>query len=364
VSVVREDSLALLASVSVGLRPVALAIDEAAHRIYVANSDGDSVCVIDGDTAQVVATIPLAMHPQAIVADPARGRAYVASSSTDSVYAISGGQVVDELPVGRHPAALALDGERQLLYVANRAEGTCSVINLAGDGPLRRVDVGGNPQAIALDPVMGRAYVGDAVVGLGALDVQGRLGLSASAMGMDIIPQRLLADPQRGRLYAIASNGVPGSNGGSIVYALDGADHAHSGLRFGALGATALALDPASGTLFSASERMGYGRVQAQDVETGEDIVAALETWKRPRSLAYNTATGHLFVGLYSGPRRDVDFAPEILVLDGELRQVASVAFSGDPGALAVDAINNLVYVCDGKSGRVSLIQDVELTAP
>ena len=123
-------------------------------------------------------------------------------------------------------------------------------------------------------------------------------------MGMNIVPQQLLADPERDRLYAIASNGIPGSNGGNVVYALGGAEHVDSEVSFGALGATALAVDPASGALYSASERMGYGRVQAQGALMGEDLAAPLETWKRPRSLAYNPSTGHLFVGLDSGLRR------------------------------------------------------------
>ena len=359
VSVIQEEPFRLLATVPVGMRPVAVAVDEAANRIYVANADSDSVSVIDGETNRVVATIPLAMRPADIALDPANGRAYVANPSTNSVFVIQGDALVAEYPAGSHPAALALDPRTHRLYVANQGDGTGTVLDAASGENLATVRVGDRPEGAAVNPATNRVYFGETIVDAETLAVVGRIGLRATALGAEIVPRRIVVDADGNRLYAVAFNGTPGSNGGDIIYVLDATDHRVLDARAGVVGVTALALDAAGGRLYASSSRMGYTQVQAVDLASGQPALAPLELWKYPRSLAFNPATGHLFLGLTPGSRRDVDFAPEIAVLDGDLRPLLSIPFPGSPAAMALDPSSGRLYVADAQRGRVFVVQDV-----
>src|SRR5262249_39143498 len=57
--------------VNVGTMPIALAVNSADNRIYVANFRGASLSVIDGDSDSVVATLPVGERPYAVAVNPA-----------------------------------------------------------------------------------------------------------------------------------------------------------------------------------------------------------------------------------------------------------------------------------------------------
>ncbi|MCS5722001.1 cell wall-binding repeat-containing protein [Herbiconiux sp. CPCC 203406] len=109
--------------------PVAAVVNESTHMLYLADSDRDSIVVIDVDPASpsvntVVRTI------------------LTGSSSV-------GGIAVDEL--------------RNRVFVANTAGNTVSVLDVtAGSGP-QSVPVGREPQDVVVDPLTGKAYVSSAV---------------------------------------------------------------------------------------------------------------------------------------------------------------------------------------------------------
>jgi YVTN family beta-propeller protein len=107
--------------VSTGAMPDAVAIDEAANRIFVVNYVGDSVTVIDGATMRPVATIPAGHHPQAIAVDGKRHRVYVANTHSNDVTVIDGtaNRALGTVPGGTNPYAVAVDPESGKVYVAN-----------------------------------------------------------------------------------------------------------------------------------------------------------------------------------------------------------------------------------------------------
>ena len=89
-------------AVPTGAMPDAVAIDEAANRIYVANYVGDSVTVIDGATMKPVATVAAGHHPQALAVDGKRHRIFVANTHSNNVTVIDGAtnRVLGTLPGG------------------------------------------------------------------------------------------------------------------------------------------------------------------------------------------------------------------------------------------------------------------------
>jgi len=361
-TVIQEEPYRVLETVPVGMRPEAVAVDEAADRVYVANADSDNVVVLDGETNRVVATIPLAIKPQGIVVDPHTRLAYVANPSTNSVFVLGKDEVIAELPVGFHPVALDVDPERARLYVANKADGTASVVDLDSGQVVATVAVGERPEAVAVHVGTGRVYVGDAVLDGDSGRVVARLSLRTTPLGYPIVPRAIQVDPLRNRLYLVGFNGTPGSNGGDIIYVVDGETLKLLDGRPGGLSTFDLALNVEGGRLYSVAGRFGNYDVYINDAETYAELQRR-DFRKRTRSLAYNPATDHLFVGLMEGGRPDVDQSQEIRVLDGsDLQDVASLPIAGVATAMAVDRNANLVYVSDAARGIVIVVQDAPLS--
>jgi YVTN family beta-propeller protein len=107
--------------VSTGSMPDAVAVDQAANRIYVANYAANSVTVIDGATMKPLATVAVGTHPQALAVDGKRHIILVANTHSDNVTVIDNtrNRVVATIPGGANPYAIAVDSDTGDAYVAN-----------------------------------------------------------------------------------------------------------------------------------------------------------------------------------------------------------------------------------------------------
>jgi YVTN family beta-propeller protein len=127
VSRVNISSKTESAEIAVGLGPTAIVWDEVRNRLYVANSNDDSLSIIDTSTDKVVGTI--ALQP---FAQPAKGVAPTALALTSDgkiLFVACGGinavallntatGTIDGLvPTGWYPASLALSGDGKYLAV-------------------------------------------------------------------------------------------------------------------------------------------------------------------------------------------------------------------------------------------------------
>ena len=74
------------ATVAVGQQPVAVAVNAATNKIYVANNRDNTVTVIDGATT---ATVNVGQEPDAIAVNAATNLVYVANSGDNTVTVIS-----------------------------------------------------------------------------------------------------------------------------------------------------------------------------------------------------------------------------------------------------------------------------------
>ena len=93
--------------------------------LYVANYGSDSVTVIDRASAKVVATVKVGERPQAAAVDSKTHRVYVANTHEDSVSVIDGtlNTVIATVKTGKAPYAIAVDRETNKAYVATMAGG-------------------------------------------------------------------------------------------------------------------------------------------------------------------------------------------------------------------------------------------------
>lgn len=124
----------------VGAHPTALAMDSAAHRLYVSNGNDDSVSIVDSTAMKEIArvlvapvlatTTPKSSAPGALLLDGA-GHLLVANGGNNALAVVDvkraeirpGNALLGYLPTGWYPSALALVADQ--LYYANAK----------GDGP-------------------------------------------------------------------------------------------------------------------------------------------------------------------------------------------------------------------------------------
>jgi YVTN family beta-propeller protein len=80
----------VLATVSVGEHPQALAVNSKTHMVYVANTHSGTVTVIDGTQNSVATTVKAGNGPYAIAVDTANNKAYVANLAGENLTVIDG----------------------------------------------------------------------------------------------------------------------------------------------------------------------------------------------------------------------------------------------------------------------------------
>ncbi len=150
-TVLRVAGLAPLATVAVGLHPGALAIDPVRPRLYAANTDDDSVSVVDTDSDRVAGTISLAPYPGAPEGSVPDGLAvssdgrwlFVANAGNNDVAVVDLGdpaaaaaapRVVGLIPTAWYPTTVTVSRDGRTLWVTN-AKGLGAGPNPRGPRP-------------------------------------------------------------------------------------------------------------------------------------------------------------------------------------------------------------------------------------
>lgn len=136
------------ATIPVGGTPAGIAADPSGARVYVTDSTGNRLVVVDAAANTVVAAVPVGAGPQGVAVDG--GRAYVANQrdATVSVVDLASGAVVQTIPVGTSPGGLAVAQGR--LVVADNGAGAVSIVDLAAGTVSATVAVGSQPWGVAV----------------------------------------------------------------------------------------------------------------------------------------------------------------------------------------------------------------------
>lgn len=129
ISRVDLTALKTTATIAVGLHPTALAWDEAHARLYVANTNSDSISVIDTTRNTVVRTIALQpfqteVHgaaPTSLTLDRDGARLYIACGGINAVAVVdtASGHIDGLIPTGWYPDDVALSHDGKTLAVGS-----------------------------------------------------------------------------------------------------------------------------------------------------------------------------------------------------------------------------------------------------
>src|SRR6266481_5805070 len=88
-------------------------------RIYVANSDGDNITIIDPVSNKVTGEIKVSKNPHGIVPSPDKSRFYVSSESEDVLDVVDRktAKVIRRVPLGRRPNNVAITPDGRRVYI-------------------------------------------------------------------------------------------------------------------------------------------------------------------------------------------------------------------------------------------------------
>ena len=195
-------------SITLGVDPVALAVNSVANEVYVANAGSGTVTLIDGATL-TARTVKVGTNPQAIVADVQNHRVYVADQASNDVEVIDvgTGTVTAILPTGTSPVSLTLNPATDRIYVANFDSASFSVIDGASQTVVATVVCGDSPSAVKINPVTDTLYV---ILGPDH-DVDSFDGTSYEKLAFTTFsspPLSIEVDSDTDRLYVVTANEV------------------------------------------------------------------------------------------------------------------------------------------------------------
>jgi YVTN family beta-propeller protein len=102
-------------------------------RVYVTNSKGDDVTVIDPATMKVVGSIKVGDNPHGLIASPDRRTLYVSVEGTDELVAvdIATNQVKSRAKVGRAPNEVSITSDGRFVFVPLRNDNAIDVVDTA-----------------------------------------------------------------------------------------------------------------------------------------------------------------------------------------------------------------------------------------
>jgi YVTN family beta-propeller protein len=134
----------LAATIPTGAHPTALVTDRAQRRLFVANSDSDTVSVVDTKTDRVTSTILVrpstarelpGCTPTALAISANEERLFVTLADLNAVAVIdlAAGQLIGFIPTGWYPTAIAIAPDHEHLLVANAKGLKARVPNVGRD---------------------------------------------------------------------------------------------------------------------------------------------------------------------------------------------------------------------------------------
>jgi YVTN family beta-propeller protein len=130
-------------SLQVGLGPTSISLDTVLNRLYVANTAGNSVTVLDATSVTLGVTPPIKIlgttqvgsAPVSVAGLPNGLSFYVANSGSNNVSVVSSSSflVTGTVPVGTSPVWVATEPSSTKVYAANSGSGNISIIQVSNN---------------------------------------------------------------------------------------------------------------------------------------------------------------------------------------------------------------------------------------
>jgi YVTN family beta-propeller protein len=341
----------LVLGISVGTGPLAMALNPANERIYVANQGSNNVSVIDATTNQVT-TIPVGKAPSAVAINSQTNTIYVADRDSGDVAVINGASNTVSyvaVPLTGAPDSIAVEPGTGNVFVGTGGPGVLAVINATTQQVVYPDPTAlFGPIAVASSPLSGRMYVADVQdsdleIYEGATTFLLNSVSMASPQALAINPPTLYVADGAGNLYVVDETGT------------------NSPLPLSAgLNPHAIAANPADNTIYLADQSPAAGQAAtvtqfnaSNNAVLGTYIVGPSAVPARtpaPNKIAIDSAANLVYVAN--------EGSNTVSILDGGVGNVLTTVPTGiTPTAVLVDPLKCAAYVSNFGSGTVSVIQ-------
>ncbi len=334
-------------SIPTGSVPTALAINPATNKIYVVNTQGDTLTVVDGGnlaapgTRVIVGTLPV----DAAV-NPVTNKIYVANSDSKSVSVIDGANLAAapvNVTVDTTPVAIAVNRITNTVYVVNKDSNSVSVINGTTNAVANPITVGLAPFAIALNPVTNKIYVANSAsvsVIDGANPATAPVTVQTGAA-----PVSITVNPVTNKVYV--------ANKVNTVTVIDGATNGVVTSVAVANGPDAIAVNTVTNKIYVLCS-FPSNTVSVID-GTSNTFRTNVPVGDTPVELAVNSTTNQIYVANSDQTMSWIDGATDTV------RTTVNVGANGF--AIAVNPVTNKVFVTHPSNNTLSVI-DGDINVP
>ncbi len=149
--------------IGVGLAPIGVALDPSDGKLFVTNSDSNTVSVVSTSEKETIATIPVGNSPAGIAYAGPSGQVFVANAGSDNVSILSATEdtVTTTVTLSASPEAVVYDPGTNEVFVANN-DGSVTLLNASTDAVVTTVETnspGVFPLGAAYDPATGEIFI-------------------------------------------------------------------------------------------------------------------------------------------------------------------------------------------------------------
>jgi YVTN family beta-propeller protein len=209
-------------------------VNPAGTKVYVTNSDKNTISVIDTATNKVTATVNVGSNPCGVAVSLDGKKVYVVNSGSNTVSLIdtATNKVTATVNVGNNPCGVAVTPDGKRVYVTNSGNysihrNTVSVIDTATNRIKTTVNVGNNPRGIAITPDGKKVYVANhgysnsdssvSVIDTATNRIKTTVKLGSTPDGVALSPNEVAITPDGKKVYVAGS----GSYSGCFVPVID-----------------------------------------------------------------------------------------------------------------------------------------------
>ncbi|HLJ85226.1 MAG TPA: YncE family protein [Candidatus Angelobacter sp.] len=321
----------VLSTVNVGAGPVALAVNSATNKIYVANNDSASVTVIDGATNSTVDVL-VDSHPIAVAVNETTNKIYVANKGATDITIINGAtNITSSVNLGESafPTAIEVNLATNKIYViadefpSGPNNGILYVID-GNTNALTQLNLRVSINALAVDSTSNKIYLAAVAAGSSITVVDGATNQSSTIpipvgfpvqVGLSQISNKVYVADLFGTVTVIdgttnsVTQVIPGNGAllhhmaidqgsnkiylsnmlGSFVSAIDGATNTASAIAVS--GAGALGSQEQLRRIYVAN---GFNSIAVINEDTNQ--VAEIPVGRNPVAIAANVTTKRVYV--------------------------------------------------------------------
>ncbi|MCR4315319.1 MAG: chitobiase/beta-hexosaminidase C-terminal domain-containing protein [Planctomycetes bacterium] len=204
VFVIDSAKMQITGSISVGKRPVRLALSSDGGTLFATNYADDTLAVIDLETLSTAAFIRTGKGPNGIGISPDGSKGFVANyfDGTLTIFDPETQATGATIRVGSNPARAEVSPGGLYVLVTNYGDGTISVIDTRTERVTKTLSLGIQPVAIAFTPSGDKAYVttrGQGAVRVLSLNSEG-VTLESAGIGAGRNPSGIAVTPDGTRL--------------------------------------------------------------------------------------------------------------------------------------------------------------------